>query len=99
MSKTLVADTEYKNMARDFPGGPVVKNPPPNAENTGLIPGRGTKIPHASGQLSPRAATTEHVSHSWREACALQRKIPRAAKQTSRVPQLRPNAAKNKINK
>ena len=23
----------------DFPGGPVVKNPLPNAGNTGLIPG------------------------------------------------------------
>ena len=23
----------------DFPGGPVVKNPPANAGNTGLIPG------------------------------------------------------------
>ena len=28
----------------DFPGGPVVKNPPPNAEDTGLIPYRGTFI-------------------------------------------------------
>ena len=26
---------------RDFPGGPVVKNLPANAENTGLIPGLG----------------------------------------------------------
>ena len=25
----------------DFPGGPVVKNPPANAENTVLIPGPG----------------------------------------------------------
>jgi len=24
---------------RDFPGGPVVKNSPSNAEDTGLIPG------------------------------------------------------------
>ena len=43
----------------DFPGGPVVKNPPVNARDTGLIPGLGTKIPHAMGQLSPRSATTE----------------------------------------
>ena len=27
----------------DFPGGLVVKNPPGNAGNTGLIPGGGTK--------------------------------------------------------
>ena len=25
----------------DFPGGPVVKNPPANAGDTGLIPGQG----------------------------------------------------------
>ena len=43
----------------DFPGGPVVKNPPYNAGDKGSILGRGTKIPHASGQLSPRATTTE----------------------------------------
>ena len=38
---------------RDFPGGPVVKNLPSNAGNTGLIPGPGSKIPHATGQQSP----------------------------------------------
>ena len=27
----------------DFPGGPVVKNPLPNAGNTGLIPGGAPK--------------------------------------------------------
>ena len=32
---------------------------PVNARDTGLIPGLGTKIPHAMGQLSPRSATTE----------------------------------------
>ena len=37
----------------DFPGGPVVKNPPSNAGDVGSIPGWGTKIPHATGQLSP----------------------------------------------
>ena len=37
----------------------MVKNPPSNAGNLGLIPGWGTKIPHAAGQLSPRATTTE----------------------------------------
>ena len=48
----------------DFPGGPVVKNPPSSAGNVGSIPGRGTKIPHAVGQLSPYAATTEPVRHN-----------------------------------
>ena len=46
---------------RDFPGGPVVKNPPYNAGNAGSIPGQGTKILHATGQLSLRATTTEHT--------------------------------------
>ena len=45
----------------DFPGGPVVKNSPSNAGDPGLIPGWGTKIPHAAGQLSPCATTTELV--------------------------------------
>ena len=44
---------------RDFPGGPVVKNPPYNAGDAGSIPGQGTKTPHAVGKLSPHATTTE----------------------------------------
>ena len=38
---------------RDFPGGPVVKNLPCNAGDTGSVPGQGTKIQHAMEQLSP----------------------------------------------
>ena len=37
---------------RNFRGGPVVKNLPCNAGDVGLIPGLGTKIQHAAGQLS-----------------------------------------------
>ena len=33
--------------SRDFPGGPVLKNPPSSAEGKGLISGGGTKISHA----------------------------------------------------
>ena len=44
----------------------MVKNPPSNAEDAGAIPGQGSKIPHAAGQLSPRAATTEPTRHSYR---------------------------------
>ena len=29
----------------------MVKNPPSNVGDVGLIPGGGTKIPHAAGQL------------------------------------------------
>ena len=56
-----LSEREIKKMIpfRDFPGGPVVKNPPSNAGDVGSIPGRGTKIPHAMGQLSLLAATTE----------------------------------------
>jgi len=39
----------------DFSGGLVVKNPPSNVGDVGLIPGGGTKIPHAVGQLSPHS--------------------------------------------
>ena len=45
-----------------FPGGPVVKNLPCNAGDTGLIPGWGTKIPHVEEQLIPRVTTTELAS-------------------------------------
>ena len=37
----------------------MVKNPPYNAGGAGSIPGQGTKIPYATGQLSPDATTTE----------------------------------------
>ena len=33
----------------NFPGGPVVKAFPSNAEGAGSIPGQGSRIPHASG--------------------------------------------------
>ena len=38
---------------KDFPGGPVVKNPPSNAGDMSLISGWETKISHASEQQSP----------------------------------------------
>ena len=37
----------------------MVKNPPCNAEDVGLIPVQATKFPHAFRQLSLQAATTE----------------------------------------
>ena len=48
-----------KNELQDFFSGPVVKNPPANAGDTGLIPGLGTKIPYALRQLSLCTTTTE----------------------------------------
>ena len=47
------------------PCGPVVKNLPSNAGDTGSIPCRGTKIPHATGQLSLRA--TMETQHSQKK--------------------------------
>ena len=44
-----------------FPGDTVVKNPPANAGDTGLIPGMGSLCSRARELqlLSPRATTTE----------------------------------------
>ena len=52
-----VASKEY--LLRDVPDGPVVKNPPCNAGDAGLIPDWGSTIPYASEQLSLSAASTE----------------------------------------
>ena len=43
----------------DLPGVPVVKNLPASTGDIGLIPCRGTKIPHARGQLSLYATPTD----------------------------------------
>ena len=50
-----------KNYRGHFPGGPAVKIPLCNAGDVGTIPGQGTRILHAVGQLSPHATTTEPV--------------------------------------
>lgn len=46
-------------MVGDFPGDPVVENPPCSAGVWGSSPGEGTKIPHATEQLDTRAPTRE----------------------------------------
>ena len=56
----------------DSPGGPVVKNPPSNARDVGLIPGQGTKTPRATEQLSLHTTGTKPTRSG---ACAPQRKI------------------------
>ena len=45
--------------AGGFPGGPEVMNLPCNAGDVSLIHGMETKIPHATGQLSPWAKTKD----------------------------------------
>ena len=54
---------ESEKGSQDLPSGPVVKNLPCNAGDASSIPGRGTKIPHVSGQVSPPATTTEKFTH------------------------------------
>ena len=53
-----------KRYYKDVPGATGVKYPSSNAGDAHLIPGGGTKSPHATGQLSPYVTT-------W-EACAPQ---------------------------
>ena len=48
--------------SRDSSGGTVVKNSPCNARDSCSKPGMGTKIPHATEQLSLCSATTEATS-------------------------------------
>ena len=64
-----------KEHSGDFPGGPVVKNPPSNEGDVGSIPGWGTKIPHTAEQLS--LCALEPVPQ--RRSCVLQLR-PDAAK-------------------
>ena len=64
MNILILDKTDFKTKTGDFPGGPVVKNPPSNAGDTGSIPGQGTKIPHAVGQMSLHATTTEPAHHN-----------------------------------
>ena len=60
----LETDKSYQECyrLRDLADGPVVKNLPSNLGDAGSIPGQGTKIPHAAGQLSP--CTTMKAQHS-----------------------------------
>ena len=49
----------FKELDRDFPGGPVVENSPCSAGDTGLMPGQGRSHIPATGQLSPCATINE----------------------------------------
>ena len=44
----------------------MVKNPPSNAGDAGLIPGQGTKIPHIARRLSPHTTTKEPACCNYR---------------------------------
>ena len=55
---------ERNSKSRDLPSGSVVRNLLCNSGYMGSIPGQGTKIPHASEQLSPYTATREPLPHN-----------------------------------
>ena len=47
---------------RDLPGGPVVKNPPANAGDTGLIPGPGrSHMPRSTEVRAPQLLKPAHL--------------------------------------
>ena len=52
----LLACFIFQDLVRDFPGGSVVKHPPCKAGDVGLIPGLGSKTPHATEQVSRHSA-------------------------------------------
>ena len=72
-------------MRTDFPDGPVAKNPPCNAADSGFILGQGIKIRQAKQQLSPWASTRESMRHSEKSHMMQGR---------SQVLQLRPDTTK-----
>ena len=55
---------EY-SLEGNFSSGPEVKNSPSDAGDVVSIPGQGTKIPHATGQLSLHVTTREFVHHNY----------------------------------
>ena len=65
----------------------MVKNLPCNAGDSGSIPGWGTNIPHATGQLSPQTAATEPTCSGAH--------APRLEK--AQAPRQRPRAKKKKV--
>ena len=67
----------------------MLKNLPCNAGDSGSIPGWGTSIPHAMGQLSPQTAATEPTCSGAHE--------PRLEK--AQAPRQRPRAKKKKKKK
>ena len=88
-----------KRNKRDFPDGPVIKNPPCNTGNQSLIAGGGTKIPLAIELLRPHPPTTEPMdsggSRPQQKTGSMSHK--RRSRRTHRRPQalqLRSSAAK-----
>ena len=82
----------------------MAKNLSPNKRDIGSIPGQGPETPHAAGELSPPATTTEPhtpirdpLCHEWRleKSLSARRKSPHCNKGFLRW-QPRPKAATDK---
>ena len=73
-----ISFTHNKENIWGFSSGPVIKNLPCHARDTGSNPGWGIKFPHGTEQLNSSASTKEPVCHNKR----------------SHKAQLRPNTAK-----
>lgn len=69
MQGTLGTELTKKFILGDFPGGPVIKNPSCSEGVTNWNHCQGTKNPHATEQLSPRATTRESVCRSGDPMC------------------------------
>ena len=67
---TLSLAFRLMSHCRDFPGGPVAKNLPSIAGDVGWMPGWGTKILRATGQLSPCAPARESPCTETTKPCA-----------------------------
>ena len=81
-----------RDINRDLPGGPVVKNPHSNAGDSDSIPGQGTETLHAVGQLSQHMATAE-PGCSGGPSIAIREK-PMNCNRGSYMTQLRPSQPK-----
>ena len=59
----------------DFPGGPVVKNPPANAGDTGLVPSPGRfHMPRGNeAHVPPVSPCTESLRSTTREEVTMRR--------------------------
>ena len=55
----ILINGQFFKKLRDFFGGPVVENSPATSRDMGSIPGLGTKIPRATGQLNLCVKTPE----------------------------------------
>ena len=79
-----IRTVQMKNSHKVFPGGPVVEDLSSNAGDSGSIPGLGTKIIHATGQLSLHTTAREaHTLQPRPSAAKKKKKIVTTLRKTS----------------